>query len=462
MRAGQPRFGLARAMPVVMAFLAVVSGCGRTVERGPIVVLLLDTVRKDEVGTRRNDRDLTPAIDALARDGIVFEQAIAPSGWTLPSVASLLTGVWPATHGAAGKRTLLTKVRDEVPLAAEMFRKGGHVTRAVANAAFVSPLLGFDRGFDIFDHRHAYNWNLRNASDTVDVALPWIGELTGKPFFLLVHFFDPHLDYDPRPGYGAEISRPGLPAPPLTMEICRKLAEEGKDGRPTEEAVRYVRSAHEAEVSFVDAQIARLVAALRKAGLYDGATIVVVADHGEEFWDHGGFEHGHTLYDELLRVPLVIKPPRALGLGHRVVEEQVRMIDVLPTLLEIVGLEPPRIVQGRSLLSLMRGEKDEPRPSLGESTLYGDDRLALRRDGYKLILDLAQSTVELHDLGSDPGETRDVAAARPEITGEMERELMDLFETLTRGLPLLDDAPMPIDLSPEQIERLKSLGYLRE
>ena len=438
--------------------------CSAAVESRPnVFVLLLDTVRVDALGCYGNPDQTTPHLDQLAAEGVLFTQAISTSGWTLPSVASLLTGTWPVIHGGVGKDVELRPIRDEVPTAAEVLRLKGVRTAAFANAAFVSPMLHLDRGFDVFDHRYTYNWDARRADETVDAALVWVRENRHRQSFVLVHLFDPHLDYDPPPGYAERFTGGrSEPAPPLNLSGC--LALEREDGRsPIDEDIAYLRGVYHGEISFLDEQIGRFVEGLRAAGLYDDAIVVVVADHGEEFWDHGGFEHGHSLYDELVRVPLILKLPGGAQVARPVVDDQVRIIDVMPTLFEVLEIEAPESFVGRSLFPLIRGLADEERAAMCESTLYGEDRVGWRTERYKYIVDLdpdAEHPEELYDWRDDPNELEDLTAERPDLVLALRAELLAFYGGLRFQAESMSD-PEIVDLNPERIKMLRELGYIR-
>jgi len=457
----------AHVLPLAALLLA---GCGRAPAGPPdrvIVLVLVDTLRRDSLSCYGNARDVTPSIDALAADGLRFEQAIAASGWTLPSTASLLTGVSPLVHKAEGRGTRLTPVSPDVPTGAELLRAAGFRTVAFTNAAFVNPLLGLTRGFDVVSHHHAYNHEIRRANRTVDEALAVIADHGGRDTFALIHLFDPHLDYAP-PARFAELYREGLdgPRPPFAWEDCTdlELGEVGETPDPARAAA--VRAAYDAEVHFVDRQIGRLVAELERLGLYRNATLIVTADHGEEFWDHAGFEHGHSLYDELVRVPLVVRFPADLEDVPRgvVVGAQVRLIDVLPTVFELAGVVAPDLFEGRSLLPLARGEAEDERVAFSFGTLYGEeDASALRTGRYKLIVDPERGSTELYDWVRDPGEQDDLAQREPELVARLRGELETLMAELRASAADFREGELQ-RLAPAEmedvLEQLRSLGYL--
>jgi arylsulfatase A-like enzyme len=430
-----------------------------------VFVLLLDTVRQDALGCYGHPADPTPRIDALTADGVRFDQAISTSGWTLPAVASLMTGTWPTIHGAAGKGVKLSSIREELPTAAEVLREAGFETIGIANAAFVSPMVGVDRGFDVFNHRYSYNFDARRADETISIALDEIRQRRSKSGFYFIHLFDAHLDYDPPAGLAGKYTGGRRePAPPMTAHMVHEL-QRGDDGDepPTAEDVNYVRGLYEGEVSFIDGQVGRFIDELKSLDLYDSATIIITSDHGEEFWEHGGFEHGHTLYDELVLVLLVIKFPVTVETGARVVQSQVRLLDVMPTVFEILGVESPKSFIGKSLMRLVRGETTKDYPAFLESTLYGRPRIAMRGRRYKYIMEIARdgsSKGELYDWREDPLEKRDLSSEIPDLRAQLQEELAGFKReaaAVAAGMSQLNF----VDLSPERIQQLRSLGYIR-
>jgi arylsulfatase A-like enzyme len=349
-------------------------------------------------------------------------------------------------------------------MAAEVMKSSGFNTAAYANAAFVSPKLGIDRGFDVFDHVYAFNESARRADETIDAAIGFVRERRAEDSFLLVHLFDPHLDYDPPDDYaGLFTGGRSTPTTPLSMEAVLDLRPGADGSRPSTEDIGYVRGVYLGEVAFMDAQIGRLVAELKALDLYDRAVIVVTADHGEEFWDHGGFEHGHTLYDELVGVPLIFKFPHDLHPSTRVVNWQVRTIDVMPTVFDYLGFDTPESFEGESMLSFVRGEPRGHRNALSESLLYGNRRIAWRTAGYAYVHDVEEGRDELgelYDIRSDPRELVDLSDDLPAIAEHMRQECMDMYlELLARAKTM--SSLETIEMSPEEVQKLKSLGYIR-
>ncbi|MCB9915079.1 MAG: sulfatase [Planctomycetes bacterium] len=443
--------------------LALAPGCTRAADPHDgelVVVVLVDTLRRDALGCYGRAGADTPRIDRLAAEGVRFDQAISASGWTLPSVASLLTGTWPTLHKATGKLTRMTPITEDLPVAAEVFHQAGWGTLAYVNAAFLSPLLGLNRGFDVFDHVHAFNKEIRRADATVDAALGGIAERPGQDLFVLVHLFDAHLDYDAPAPYTYEFTGGRTePAAPLSMQACRALGD-----HPAQADVDHVRGLYQGEVAFVDRAVGRLVDGLRELGRWDRTTLVLTADHGEEFWDHHGFEHGHTLYDELIRVPLVVRLPGGVD-GGRVVADQVRVLDVMPTLFELEGLEAPVSFAGRSLKPLLDGAADEPRIAFSQGTLYGSDKLSWRTAQYQLIQDRAPDAAkpfELYDWTVDPACQHDLAAEQPELVRRLYAELSAFHGDLEQRAKFLS-TPEIKSLHPRDLAKyeasMRALGY---
>ncbi len=456
----------------LLLLLASVCGsagaCSQPKSDAPLVVLVLvDTLRRDSLSCYGSARP-TPAIDALAAEGARFEQAISSSGWTLPAVASILTGVAPPVHQARGKNTRLTPISPDVPTGAELLASAGVRTLAFTNAAFVNRLLGLTRGFEFESHQHAYNHEIRRADATIDAALAQLAKDDGRPTFCLIHLFDPHLDYDPPGEFAQRYVEPGAPPrKPLQWQDCSQVLP-GQSETVTPEHVARVRAAYDAEIAFVDAQIARLVAELERRGDLARTTIVVTADHGEEFWEHGAFEHGHSLYDELVRVPLIVRMPVSSGLpvpSGQVLDLPVRTLDLLPTVFDLLGLASAPGFEGRSLLPVLRGEDHEPRAVVLDGTLYGRDKVALRTESHKLILERAPGAVrrlELYDWRADPLERHELAASQPELAERLRVELEARLAVYARQAQGLRPGEL-LDLSPanqaEILEQLEALGY---
>jgi arylsulfatase A-like enzyme/Tfp pilus assembly protein PilF len=403
--------------------LAVMTGCGGVRPRAGqnLLVITIDTLRADRLGAYGYSKAHTPHLDELASEGVVFEDVVAQVPVTLPSHASLFTGLVPPTHGVRdntyfrldpGARTL-----------AEVLKAQGYETAAFVSAFVLNSSFGLDQGFDVYDDEVAAGEAEiagtiaeRRGELVTRSFLSWIEKRSSdRPFFAWVHFFDPHLPYAPPPPYPT-----------------------GYDG----------------EIAYVDAQVGRVLETLEAKGLGKDTLVVVTSDHGESLGEHGEKSHGFFVYDATLRVPLILRSAASLPAGERIATP-VRTIDVFPTVLEALDVPVPEDTQGRSLLSLVRGEAMRPPPAyaecyVSELNFRWAPLVALREGGYKYI---EAPRPELYDLNADPGETQNLFETDPERATSMRSRLADLVAALPASL---SSRSQP---DAETIARLRSLGY---
>jgi len=432
---------------------------------------VIDTLRADKLGCYGNPRGLTPAIDRLARDGVVFERACAHSPWTLPSVATLLTSLHPQEHGAGGwldlsglaagrpTRPRFHGLDFEIETVAERFHDAGYATAAVVNVDFLAESFGLTQGFEHVDARWSDdNRDVRTAAETTASALDWLSGNRRRPFFLMVHYFDPHAVYAPPPAFRRRFAAPQDRASDAFVFGTRQDLLRLRSGRIglDRAVVERAERLYDGEIAYTDHEIGRLLAGLDELGLTASTLVVVTADHGEEFLDHGGFEHGHTLYDELLRVPLILRLPSLLP--PRRIARRVRLIDVAPTLCELTGVPAAESFAGRSLLAPEAELSD--RPVLAHGNFWGPPGMSWYSGPYKLILtpDAAGTpSAELYLPAEDPGERRDLSSVAPQVVRRLTAELREQRRWLgarARGTE--------IELDPQQRRRLRALGYLAE
>jgi len=448
-----------RLLPWAVFCVAAMAGslaCRPAPERRPdVIVYLVDTLRADHLGCYGYPRETSPEIDAFAAESVLFENAVAQSGWTRPSVTSLLTGLDPHSHGVQRRLDGLPESFDTLP---EILRRDGYQTAAFVSSAVITSRFGFAQGFDTFEQRTKETIEPeRPTSEWVDeAALGWLERRDpDRPFFLFLHTLDPHMPYRPPEPFRRRLA-PG--ADLRSGELEQVVAV--RDGqRPTTARDRQdIPALYDAEIAGNDAAFGRLVRELRARGLYEPLLLVFVSDHGEELFDHGGWEHGATLYQELIHVPLLLKLPRGAGAGRRI-GERVRQIDVLPTVLEVLGGAIPHSIQGRSLLPLLQAPSRRPPPAFSSLDLDGRRIESAVLGNRKLIHTLAHDRrpagVELYDLAADPGETKNLAATDPGTV----RGLLWLIEQRARA----GAAPpaTPVSLDPELEKQLRALGYLR-
>jgi arylsulfatase A-like enzyme len=417
------------------------------------VLISIDTLRPDFLGAYDHARATSPALDALARDGVLFETALSTAPWTLPAHGSLLTGLYPSRHGLIGELGLPYQVKT----LAEILATAGFQTAAIVNSHHLSPRYGLDRGFASF--RYAVEFPTPVEPSVVgDWAREWIAAGPREPFFLFVHFYDVHSDYHSLPEVEARFVTPYAGrVDGSTSQLM--LHREGRFPLDAADRLHLVQL-YEAGVRQMDDGIARLLDDLERAGLREQSLLVVTSDHGEEFLEHGDVLHGRTQYEEMLRVPLVLSGP-GLPAGRRVAEP-VSLVDVVPTVLAQLRVPAPSGLDGRDLAPLWRGEAA---PELHERVLLGEadhsreapNLTASARHGHlKLVVDRASGQVRLFDLSDDPGESRDASAQHPEEVARL-RAAID---------HLLAERPLgpPIELEPltlAEVERLEALGYVQ-
>ncbi|MBM3321083.1 MAG: sulfatase [Candidatus Eisenbacteria bacterium] len=389
---------------VLLAFavLALVS-CGGGRSRPNLLLIVVDTLRADHLGSYGYPRNTSPAIDRLAAEGTRFENAFTPAPWTLPAFASLLTSRLPWEHGAVND---YLAPRADIPFLPEVLRGAGYETAAFVSHIYTSRVYGFDAGFDRFEdfrigEDYAFDQGREpRAEEVVREAIRWLaGRKNKKPFFLLVHLFDPHWAYDAPEPFRARFD-PGYSgsADGSYRTIARFFSP---DSIPPARDLEHIIALYDGEILYTDAWLDTLFRALDRAGAWGKTAVVVTADHGEEFRDHGSMGHSFTFFDEVLRVPLIIRRPNERSGGT--VNEPVSLLDIFPTLAEWAGAEIRSGLRGRSLL---RTPEKEPRFLEAGTIREGRYGRAVLRGTKKLIRD-AQGD-RLFDRASDPRETNDL------------------------------------------------------
>jgi arylsulfatase A-like enzyme len=441
----------------------------------PNVVLIgVDTLRADHLSCYGYRANATPQVDALARDGLRYANTFSQASWTRPSFATILSGLYPSSHGAIHKADVLP---DRVDTLAEMLQRAGYRTVGFADNANISPAFNFQQGFD--DYRYLapdfFFWadepasqlalysglrlvrerflarrvdvhNYYQPAEVVTAAVKaWLAapKPDQRPFFLFVHYMDPHDPYFVHPFDGEGYARVANPNPP--PEVAEKY-----------------RRLYDGEIAYLDQHLGALFDDLKARGLYDSSLVMLTADHGEEFHEHGGWWHGTTLYDEQIHVPLIVKPPGTpAATAGRVVETLATSLDIAPTILTAAGVTPPAVLQGHALP--LDGSNAPDRQSVfAEEDLEGNVLQAVRTPLWKFITANADNPrglppEQLFDLPADPGEQRDVARVRAPQTEIMRAE---------RGRAMLSarahaGASQQGTMDPATVERLKNLGYVQ-
>lgn len=421
------------------------------VERPNIILITLDTTRADRMGFLGSKRGLTPNLDAVARQGVVFSHTFSHVPLTTASHATILTGTYPQFNHV---NDFGVPISPRLPYLPDLLHQQGYHTGAFVASLILDPLdgtaPGFDRGFDVYDagfhlRRHGadrYKTVERRASMVVDHALGWLSQLKDPPFFLWIHLYDAHDPYDPPP--------------------------------PFQE--RYASQPYDGEIAYADSALGKLFAELRKHGLFDETLIAVMADHGESLGAHGENTHGIFLYDETLHVPLLLKLPLNRSAGRRV-EASVGLVDVAPTLLQESAIAIPKEMQGESLLPMIKAavapspshpasnqqqaskssaNEASDRPVYAETDYphraFGWSALRALRSGKYLYIQAPER--ELYDESSDPASAHNLAVKSRAVADTFGFQLDEFRKKTSQTLVALSKP------DPEQMQKLQALGYV--
>jgi len=415
-----------------------------------VVLISIDTLRRDHLSLYGYPRRTTPGLEALAREAVAFEDAVSTASWTLPAHASLLTSTSPSVHGATSSKFGLSPSFPGLP---RLLGDAGYFTQAMVTHVYLSKEYGFGEGFD----RHRYFPETR-AEEVTDQAIHFLEAKGDSDFFLFLHYYDPHWHYDPPAPYDRAFDPTYQGEATGIWWDFKELDADSIDARD----LNHIQALYDGEILYTDRQLERLFQEMKRLGVFKNALVVVTSDHGEEFLDHGQWEHQKTLYEEQLRVPLLIKFPNA-AMASRRVSGQVSLVDVAPTVLDALGVPAPPTFEGRSLLDAARGSEAAEAEAWAETehTIDGSRKIAVRRgaSGTKSIFTLTKSgiEIELFELGRDPRETErlDDGGSRSALEGRLAAYLAEA-EARRRG-----KSRPEVELDPEDLERLRSLGYLK-
>ncbi len=369
-------------------------------ERPCVVLISIDSLRSDHVGCYGYGRRTTPNLDSLAATGFLFTRSVAQSSWTLPSHASLLTSLFVKTHGACGAEE---GVSTDALVIAEELRRAGYATAAFVSGPFLLPRYGMNQGFDVYD---AGCSSLYHGDSHHDVTNPcvhrrateWLESWGDAPFFLFLHYWDVHYDYIPPAPYDT-LFDPGYEGLITGRNFAHnELIRAGMPQRDLE----HVIALYDGEIAYTDEYLGKLFRHIRTLGIAGKCLIVATSDHGDEFLEHGATGHGHTLYQELIHVPLIWAEPFATD-GPVVVDDVVQLVDVAPTVLEYLGLGPPAALEGESFLRRLRGRSLRIRPAFSETRSGGFLKAVVGTDT-KIIRAMLNDQTKAYDLRHDPAE----------------------------------------------------------
>jgi arylsulfatase A-like enzyme len=459
-----------------------------------VILIQADTLRRDHLDAYGYSRQTAPVITRLAKKGALFKNYTVQATWTKVSTPSLMTSLYPTSHGVAN-------FADHLPAAAntlaESYRTAGYATISLASVIFTGQFTNLHQGFEELheDGSFSQQGSSKTAREYIDRLAEWLGRHRDTPFFAFLHVFDPHDPFEPRRPYDALWADPSK-----KDEHVKQLAEVRKVikepllklfGMPTREElvqagldadafVHHDKDWYDGSIRGMDVEIGRLMQTLGRLGIADDTLVVFLSDHGEEFLEHGRMFHGQTVYGELTQVPLVMHWPA--GLSTRVVNEVVQSIDVMPTLLELSGIAAPNGLQRQSLgppleesTGGVQAHEWQRRPAITEKQLtdpkkgaapppHDTESFAITDGQWKLVRNTARPhggpEFELYDFAKDPLNLTDVAAQHPEIVARLSKAL-DGWKQMAERARLKPDSETTKNLSPEQLQRLRSLGYVR-
>jgi arylsulfatase A-like enzyme len=440
-----------------------------------LVLVVVDTLRRDHLSCYGYRHHSSPHIDALAVRGTLFANCVSQAPWTLPAASSIVTSLYPSTHGA---NTPTSRLPEEAVTLAEILQQRGFATQGFATGYFVGARFGLSQGFDGYDESHDRGRDGVSSYAVTEAAIEWLRTRSRapepRPFFLFLHYYDPHYNwgYDAKHAFGAE-STDGIRSY-IPIEEIRRLSS---SGRLLPEDLECLDGYYAGEIHVVDEAVGQLMTALTDLDL-DGATaIVFTADHGEEFGEHASIDgtaaFGHTFTNcgHVLDVPMILSGP---GMPRGVViRPTVGTVDIVPTVLGWLGIPYQGSLQGRDLMPAIRGDMPDPnrRPSVISETWNRVGRKSVQNDRWRLSVLMAESSccvsederanlaqeprLELFDLHSDPEERHNVASDHPEVVEELLRDLR-------RQLEMIDAVRLPRQSwvpSADEIEMLQTLGY---
>ncbi|MCK5785459.1 MAG: sulfatase-like hydrolase/transferase [Candidatus Sabulitectum sp.] len=435
---------------VIAIGLTVTASCG-TEQRMNVLLILVDTVRADHLSCYGYHRNTTPYIDSLAAAGTVANLCQGQASWTLPAMATIMSGVPSVTHGAGRNSSGFHGISPDVPWLPLAFNGEGYRTGAFFNVMFMNADFGFHRGFQHFDCQGVASGNsLRKAGPTVDDFLAWLDSGDqNRSFFAAVHFYDPHIPYRSPEPFRSMYTQPdytGDYGDSWGEGITEMMDVNSGEVIPTSSDMENLVALYDGEITYMDSEIGKLLAELRTRGMGENTLIVIAGDHGEEFLDHGGIEHGRTLYQETTHVPLIIAGP-GFG-GGRVISSSVAQLDIAGTIAAAAGIEFTTFEPSANLA----GSVDPAREIPASGVLWRDqgDLVSIVSGNSKLIWSVEDDSLEMFDLSADPLE---------KTTIEPRLQIMEAAEFYW-ATPPMGEAPL-VDYSETASRELRNLGYIR-
>jgi arylsulfatase A-like enzyme len=472
-----------RSILLVLLLLVATACAGDGVEKaasGPVppkprnvIFIVIDALRADHLGAYGYERDTTPNLDALAGRSILFTRAYSAASWTLPSLASYMTSVYPSVHGLRRPPTAEdhSALSREFITLAESLKEAGYQTASITSQPWITDNMGLTQGFDMVravSHASAPG----EAQVLTEALIEWLGKKRDPGFFLYAHYMGPHSPYDVPSEFTGRYTT-SRPVPEIVArfhklyefeseaEAYKTIVDRAARGDLSSEAISYMRDEYDEKLAFTDASLGLLFDHLEHSGLMEDTLVIVTADHGEAFYEHGTIFHGQHIHEELVRVPLIIHLPGG-ATGATRLDEIVELIDIYPTIHELLELPTPPYIQGESLIPLLQGGPSDGVAfsegfgfkiiTPGWSSFYDYSDMLHRMDGFRITA--------MYDLAQDPFEQTDIAGISPP-EAERHRELA--FHLWGEMLDIKDGYSFdsrPVQIDTEVIEELEALGYL--
>jgi len=467
-------------------------------EKPNIILIVMDATRSDHLSCYGYERNTTPSIDKIAEEGVLFKNVISPSTWTVPSHASIFTGLFPFEHGAGHVSPYLP---EKIETLTEILKKEGYQTLAYSNNPWMR-FIGLSRKFDDFqegwrEHKGRYfyevvyneltklvkrndpTWLIKDkgAAETTQYVSRWIRNHIKSPFFVFINYMEPHLPHSPSPYNSIYI--PENIAPEDIKKVLRSAIGMGKGGafllkrKRSQEELSLINALYDGEIHYLDKRIGALYEHLKKLNVLDDTLLIITSDHGENLGDHGILGHAFGLFNSLLNVPLIIRHPTYFTPGL-IIENNVQTTDIFYTVLDVVGLNhnPSHLGLGKSLIrrikeqdyvEMMIAEHDKPTDALDKAEKLGIDANHINKDqraiifrGYKYI-QTSLGEEELYDLKIDPDESHNLISEKREIAAALKSRLGEIYKTDRARAA----GGKKIEMDKETESKLRSLGYIK-
>jgi len=458
--------------------------------RPNVLIYTIDTLRADHASVYGYNRDTTPFLNKLGATGVVFEDCQAQATWTKSSIASLMTSLYSFTHGIISDADTIPQGASTL---AEQLRAAGYTTASIVSTPYVGRATGLEKGFDyLLEYpvvSREVNPQTDRATDSIAlnrVAFPWLEKHRDEPFFLYLHSTDPHAPYDPPAPFDAAFANPAETAlfeknyssfrtihaygggAVITREVCQRA------GINPDSFIRQAKDRYDGEIRHNDRSLQLLLGKMKELGVLENTLVIVLSDHGEEFWEHGWTAHGHSVYQELTHCLLLMWNPALLPNARRI-GEPAQLIDVMPTVLDLMGLKAPEIMEGQSLMPLLRGQRFK-RQNLVMSSRFAaarpegivpensTDSFAIVNTRWKFIYrnkaaKAGIKKIELYDRNVDRTEAHDVAAEHPDEVDNMMAALTAWIDAQNKVRAIIGHTGKS-KLDQQTLEKLRSLGYL--